>query len=378
MNTFLNKVIDDFIYIHTTNNKQHSEDWNTLFGTTIGGSEISTLLNINPFTNIYQLIESKINICKGINKITEPSCYWGNIFEYVIRRIVEIDLENKVKGYDICIQKYEGHRNSPDGYMVIHLYKKDDTFHIWTSDLNKDIIDTSIIVLLEFKCPITRKVTNNIPKHYVPQILSGLSVSPLAVKGLFIDALFRKCSVNQLHYDYTYDTSFHKQIIKNLPIAYGIIPIYFYIDNNIALYKINKNLIDINSNDVIDLGIVSTEIFFHVLYLIHEKVFFNTTGTVQFFDRDIENNNIIKNNIRGDKDIFSFNDNISNSKLIAILPWKLFDLLYYFIDREANFLENLLPNIQNIIKKINDYKDKNYSDIELKMLDMCELIYSNE
>jgi hypothetical protein len=371
MENFLNELIDDFIFLFNDDIKQHDKNWVSIIGTTIGGSEISALLGINPYVNKYKLIELKTNICKGINVSVETlPCWWGTIFEKVITKVLKIDLGNEIKGTNICIQKYEGHRNSPDGYMVLNLYKKDDIYHIWTTDKPKELIDLSVISLLEFKCPIKRKINNYVPPYYIPQVLSGLSVSPIALIGLFVDAMFKKCSLYELGFNEKYDSVFHmKHNINQLPLAFGIIPIYVNKNNInfkvIELYKVVfKQSFDITNNKVIDIGNISIELFDLCIKLIHEKKLITKLSSVKFYDN------------RGDNNINEFDKEIDNHKLFALFPWKLFDLLYYPINREVNFIENLLPLIQEVILTVKENVNNNYNTEKLKILDMCNAIYS--
>ena len=50
-----------------------------------------------------------------------PACWWGTIFEDVLAVVVGDDLGAPVVGDDICIQRFQGYRNSPDGYVVARL-----------------------------------------------------------------------------------------------------------------------------------------------------------------------------------------------------------------------------------------------------------------
>ena len=370
MDKSLNKLIDDFICTFNNDIKQRDKDWYKLMGTTVGGSEIAALMGLSPYSNFYKIVESKIEICKGIkswNSSDTLSCWWGTIFEDIITRFVEIDLGNPVKGTSICIQKYEGHRNSPDGYVVVNFYKVNDTYNIWTTDLPKSLISLTLIMLLEFKCPITRKTTGDIPKYYKPQVLSGLSVSPIAHKGLFIDAVFKKCSIDQLGNNTKYDSSFHKKTDSiTMPIAWGVLPIYISISKIEVIkniyYLVFDMIYDANTNDIIDLGDVEYDIFYRMLQLINEKQLIVKTTTVMLSDG------------RGDSDLISFSS-IPNYKLFALLPWKLIDVSYIPVDREPNFLENIYPTIQRVHELVADsLKDDSYE--KQKISNVCDTIYN--
>ena len=337
----LNNLIDQFIDLYKNNSKQHNEDWYKLMGNTVGGSEIASLLGLSPYSSFYKVVESKIKICKGENiNNGSVSCWWGTLFEKIIAQVIEIDLGNKVKGTDICIQEYEGHRNSPDGYTAVNLYKKDNMYHIWTTDLDPDIIELQIIVLLEFKCPLTRSVGNNIPVWYKPQVLSGLDVSPVASKGLYIDACFRKCSIKQLGNNPLYDFNFHKKNNKEvMPIAWGII-----------LFQ---------SQDNIDLGSISNDLFNNYMELIANEKLIIKSCSITFAD--------------GRSTQSSTQSSTPESGIY--LPWKLFDLLYMPIDREPNYITNLMPIIQKVHTLVKENISNNIAPEILKIIDLCESIY---
>lgn len=378
----LNNLIDQFVALFNNDVKQRDSNWYKLMGITIGGSEIASIMGLSPFTSFYKVVESKIEICKGLkqwNDIDTLSCWWGTVFEGIITKYVEHDLGNKIKGANICIQKYEGHRNSPDGYMIVNFYKDDGIYHLWTTDLDTSIIELSIIVLIEFKCPITRKVTGDIPKYYVPQVLSGLSVSPIAYKGLFVDALFRKCSINDLGNNPIYDFNFHKKNIKSctgLPIAWGAITVYLSTGCNITSPKI-INLLDLynsncsgngngsgNGSNVIDLGNACHDVFSVIMARINDKTLLISKSTVVFPDG------------RGNSEALN-NDTIQGYTIYAYLPWKLFDVTYILIDREPNFLENIMPLINKVHTLVrNNIDEENITADSIKMSHMCSNIYS--
>jgi len=364
MESQLNDLITDFVNLYT-DLKQKDANWYKIMGTTVGGSELASIMGLNPYSSFYDVVESKIKICKGIKQenINNVSCCWGTLFENVITRYVSIDFGNKVKGTKICIQKYEGHRTSPDGYVVVNLYLKDGKYNLWTTDLSRDDIVKSIILMLEFKCPITRKVTGNIPNYYKPQVLSGLEVSPIAHKGLFIDAVFRKCSLDQLGNNVLYDTSFHKKSLNINPIAWGIIPICIS-DNNISdniksIYEEYFNFeFNADETNLIDMGDIDISLFEKIMFLINENKLLPIKSTMTFLDG------------RGDKDIYQFKKK-TDFTLFAMIPWKLFDVSYVPVEREVGFLDKIYPKIQEVHKLVKECLEKGF-DNSLKSIEIYE------
>ena len=70
-------------------------------------------------------------------------------------------------------------------------------------------IQTTNLVLLEFKCSFKREIAKNRnPSYYSDQIQTGLALSGESVnKGLFVDSCFRICSLRQIE-------CFHKNVRK--------------------------------------------------------------------------------------------------------------------------------------------------------------------
>lgn len=369
----LNDLIDSFIDLHNTGVKQRDSNWYKLMGTTIGGSEIAAIMGLSPFSSLYKIVETKIEICNGTKNWEAEeslSCWWGTLFEDVIALVVEKDLGNPVKGTNICIQKVEGHRNSPDGYVVAHLYIKDNKYHIWTTDLSPDIIETSVILLLEFKCPFTRRVTGDIPKYYKPQVLSGLAVSPIAHKGLFVDAVFRKCSVDQLGDNSEYDNTFHSNTYRgNYPVAWGSITIHIQQNKDINCVKdIYENCFGIDylaneANDIIDLGDVPYNIFHGVMSLVNNGTLLTTPSTVKFADG------------RGSTEVLDLRQR-NSCYIFAVLPWKLFDITYVPVEREPNFLENIYPLIQKVHRLVLEGLNDSQICEKIRITDICDNIYT--
>ena len=159
----------------------------------IGGSEIASLLGSNPYSN-------KIDLCKtklGMKDFNGNVCTrWGNLFENVIRKIVEID-------FDCCIQETGAIpvlRNSqrkpiasysPDGLATLAPEYINCISRGLVSTISRDL------VLFEFKCPYSRIPDGVVPAHYKSQVLMGLA-GLNCEHGIFCDALFRKTSMRQL------------------------------------------------------------------------------------------------------------------------------------------------------------------------------------
>ena len=125
---------------------------------------------------------------------------WGRLFEPFVRSYLEWEHNTHVFGSTITLGLPPDHplhgkvTCSPDGYF--------------------QALDGSI-VLLEFKCPFTRKiVVHKTLSYYRDQIQTGLALSgDLVTKGLFVDACFRMCSLSQLGLHLAHNSGSHRGVV---------------------------------------------------------------------------------------------------------------------------------------------------------------------
>ena len=359
----LDKVLDGFVAFYG-GMKQRDPDWYKAMATTIGGSEISSLLALseieelrkykNPYSNFNEVVKNKIAIVNGENNWKGGvACWWGTLFEEVITMIVEIELCGKIKGDSICIQKRKGHRNSPDGYIVAHFYEEDGIQKIYTRNIDAELITDSNIIMLEFKCPLSRKPTMEIPKHYIPQLWSGLEVSGIAKMALFVDSVFRKCAMAALGNNIIYDTNYHNKdqtLDIQLPVCWGVI----------ALYSKIKPI------SFIDMGELGYSDFNYYMGRINEKSIMTSIGEPIFPDSNaipigvgdaipIGVGDAIPIGIGGSNNVESIieklrEDTPEDYYLLGVFPWKLFYSSYIPIQRREGFLDEIMP----LINKVHD------------------------
>jgi hypothetical protein len=238
----LDEQLIKFVDFHS-GMRQRDTSWYTSMGRTVGGSEMAAIIGCNPYSTIHDVIASKVALLRGMDNWGGggPACWWGVLFEDVIAAYTQIVLGASVRGDEICVQKYPGHRNSPDGYIVacsarnsavaahglcaeceslphararahtrVPVAESDSVYCLWTTDMCPTLAELPRIFLLEFKCPLSRQPTRAVPAQYRPQIWSGLAVSPVAHAGLFVDAVFRKCALSALGPGPSYDTAYNR------------------------------------------------------------------------------------------------------------------------------------------------------------------------
>jgi len=394
---------------------------------TVGGSEISTLLCVNPYSSIRTMAERKfetINSFKG-----NINTRWGNMFEPIITKYTEIYFKTSIKEFGsipILFDKNKSpvSRYSPDGIAII---SKENL-----RSLETDIVNNNNIVLFEFKCPIRRNVKDTVPIHYINQPLIGMAGIDIIDFSIFGDAVFRKCSLTDFGFNKNYDKIFHNtdwRIQFEEPILCGLIFIHENC-NNSYYHNIHKNvsnlckkmktmgydidhLIDYifsicKENNIYDLEFIQTLInvpkMNNIIKIIH-KYFTNNydlnllkinndlgdnkKNCVDNFDKvmeDIDNDNLHTdysyNWFYNHMDIneYLFN-NISKMKLkyneVSVLPYKLFNLKYIVIEKDKNYLKKYSQEIYNFVDKIQKIRNNTSTmDLEFPTTDSDHVKYA--
>lgn len=354
--------------------KQHSKEWSSIRQTTIGGSSLATIQGKNPYNSVQALISERIGFTNYESSI-KPQ--WGNLFEDVIKRVVEYQKKCTVHGEDLYVrgQPYNGSvitSYSPDGLAVI------------TRSHEHGGFGHPEIALLEFKCPYGRIPNGVVPKYYVPQVKMGLELLEIPTVGLFAEAVFRRCSWDTLGYNKHYDTQLVKVSSGELPLAFGIIGFYKYEgdlhngdvpsaadikDRDAALAAAEEYFGELGdeSNGYMtnDLGTTPLELFTRLMDIldrgllrawygrnIHTDVADNITNSAQILHKELDSY----------MDFCEAGGHIN----IGMLPWKLFRVDYNYIEKENNYIAPWMPKIEkivNIIRKCNlpENADKKYN-----------------
>jgi len=212
-------ILKSYIKKYENESEQGSDEWLAARLKIIGGSEISTIMGCNVYSNIEDLIAQRIGLSKFEGN---TATRWGNLFENVSELFFKTLYSTDVFSMGSIPHKtITNHRYSPDGLTLMPI-----------NNVNK-------ITLLEFKSPYASVPSKTIPKHYLPQIKAGLCTIDISEVGLFINNMFRKCSLEQLNFDLTYDNIYHKDKENKTKDINGIIA------DSIILFKIPKDKIPI-------------------------------------------------------------------------------------------------------------------------------------
>ena len=203
------KAFKAFLQENQTGLVQRSSAWVKARKHTIGASEMAALTRASPFDTPASLVRKKLH---PIDLSQNVACAWGRLFELFAREYIEWKHNTKVFGHTISLNLAKTHplygkvTCSLDGYFQA---------------LNESLI------LLEIKCPFTRKIaTNKIPAVYRDQVQTGLALSgEFVTKGLFVDCYFRMCSLNQLGMNLNHNPTQHHTFHRTktpFPQAWGI------------------------------------------------------------------------------------------------------------------------------------------------------------
>ena len=318
--------------------RQHSPGWKLAKVNTIGGSSISSIMKCNPYCDIFSLIYTKIGLTPFNGDI---KTFWGNLFEDVIGAYVEIDKSCKVYGDDLFIRGPPGTNYSPDGITVL------------------EVNGEHKIALLEYKCPYSRIPGNSPPKYYVPQVKMGLEIINICEIGLFVEAVFRRCSWDDLGNNLNYDKLLVDKTIGDKILAVGIIGFYSEsIINELSRSYNDEYELGGSDNDYMsnDLGVSSPDLFKKIMQCFDEKKIKTFNGKVLIIDEKQDDNDL---NEKINNELAKYTNLCREKKYYnyGILPWKLFHVKYKIIEKEENFLAPLLPKIETVLQVVKECND---------------------
>jgi len=339
-------LLEQYISTITNGVIQHSADWLSKKTTTIGGSSLATVIGDNYHSTLRELLLQRAGLTKFNGNVATQ---WGNIFENVIKTVVEKQLKCKILGDDLYIcPNYINEENKCALNINDSIENINNCLSFSPDGLAAVTTDKEEIVLFEFKCPYSRIPSlNQPPKCYIPQVKMGMDIIDIVDKGMLVEAVFRRCSWEHLGYNKNCDEIGKIPKYRHgLPISYGLIG--FYMKNTVTLPE------EMNGVELCDLGSISLELFSNLINLSMEQKIHIWYGDCLY-----ETNT--------DDDIDAQIDNFTefcienNYKKIGLLPWKLFEIVYHNISKESNYLLTYVEKIYkivNCIKVISDMPDE--------------------
>ena len=226
------KQINDLVKSNESAPRQRSDEWFLMRNSVIGASELAALVGMSPYQNFESLARKKRS--KSNSSYSNPSCWWGTIFEDVAVKYAESEFSEKISGTNICVKPPEGselhgkHVVSPDGYGIVDFFLHENA---WKIVRKRDKVKIKgriapMSVLFEFKCPHRRHPKGFVPRHYLPQVWAGLDISPFTNIGLFCETVIRKCPKYKVEEWGEYDRNYHFNYKWGRELARGVSAVF--------------------------------------------------------------------------------------------------------------------------------------------------------
>lgn len=349
----LHRRLEAFVERRHSGLEQRSEAWHKARTTSVGGSAVAAVMGMG-YRTIADLAADKAGLDLGLDP-PGAAVWWGTTMEPMVERVVEGYFTTKLVGTDCnLVAPIEGHSNSPDGMGVVWLARDAQGRPcVVTRDHPDTVAAAPAPVLFEFKCPHSRWPGKSVPKHYRPQIWSGMAIVDPVAAAVFVDARFRKCGVPHLLGDpRAYDADYHRYDVTKekkgqygsnaAPMAWGVI-----IVDGFTLPAARTKALTFRhaatSAEVVDLG------------RLEPKEFDGLLRQIARGDPDVDV-------YYGDPQWGAPTDDAVGSELLGadgrmVLPWKLFQLEYFLEWPREGFLQEVAPLIKDFLGKTNQVRD---------------------
>jgi hypothetical protein len=360
----LNEQIDTFVNQFKHFPKQKSPEWvkmrtDGMDGVYLGGSDIASAINVNDYQSPGQLIRAKCGLKTARDSSDPIAMHWGSLFEDVIARHIEMEFKTTIKGTEMIICGHSLFRYSPDGFIVAGVKLVDGELIICSLD---DPNGTPVIILCEFKSLWARLSKDYIPKYYIPQPLAGLEVAPIAYMSLYVEGLFKVCSMEDLGSNKNYSRKIHtrQRFLDKYPVAWGMFSVYCVDEKeHDDFYQKFRN------ND--DIGSFSSDNFKYVMKKIDSGVY-----TTEFTDPKPYSPEAIEI-------LYDRAQNCYDHRyFIGVIPWKLFEMSYFNLERDPEFVPEIAETLEKTNKLIKQVKlmpeceRENFVTKEFVRLGICD------
>ena len=317
----------------------------------IGGSEIATLLNLNPYGKRRDLILNKLGKKKVI--VDNIFVHLGSLLEEVSVMVFEKTFNTEVYCKNISIIEPCGIKNmifSPDGVCALPLTKTKIKLNPIKGDCN------CCPVLIEIKNPWSRIITRDgqVPEQYMPQIQAGLMAIPSLHAGIFIDTQTRLCEYTKLD-----TTGYNKKLYKGkgllqeevepihrgIIIFYGKMPRFFKAGECKTIKFGSRNIYDFGSCDDYNTTTILREAKGRTIQTEYHPIY-NTI-------KDVKN------------DSNKIADIITTKNAIGIVSYKVYDITYTICYKDTEMINNIKTELGEYTKGSYDI-DGDYVEQERK------------
>jgi len=369
------KMIEDLLARYAHLPKQKSAGWYLARETSIGGSELSTVLGINKYKKFREFIFEKIGLGEPVDS-NNPNFLWGNLFENVHANILTHIFNIKIEDFgSIPWRDEQSHfRVSPDGFFGASLQQMlsgpliDNRAEFLAQLPPGTDLEKPRVFVLELKSPARRTIDKSaIPEVYQPQVFAELCIDDCVEFALFSECAFKRCSYSDYENTVNSTASF---IVRggdrseSLPLYMGIIHIYAPIDNSDLANYLHTRYIDHISHSLIDIGAITDP-----------NLYFEFVSKIKPY------NMICKYTMSGSDKVSTDNDDkiIDESRYtcVAVVPWKAYDISYHLVHKDPNYITARYPLILKTTDCITNSRamladDNNTEDEVIDYINSCE------
>lgn len=352
--------------------EQGTDEWKTQRLNRIGGSEIASVLKQNKNKSVNKLIMEKLNFDKFTGNVI--TC-WGNVFEELIRLYTQEVFKCNIQEtgsipYELGYLSY-----SPDGISIVSNANLEQHINLESFGLNSS--EKEFLTLFEFKCPHSRIPSNEIPIHYKPQITIGMNIIDIMEVGVFIQAVYRRCSFADIKYNSLHNGfgHFKRAEVTGNPLEVGFMVMYSddesYANDLTEYLQADKRTQLIGDHEIIDIGsIYDADAFEEIMmscvskqikidYIFRQKysdrVFTDDGMTQAFYNISLQ--------YRATTTLNQAIEKYGNT-IIGILPYKLLDIYITPVQKEPEYIttSGALVKAKKVIDCINAHRDAGSTD----------------
>jgi hypothetical protein len=189
----------------------------------------------------------------------------------------------------------------------------------------------------------------------------GLDMIEIADSGLYVEAVFRRCSTRDFNFTVSRDMTLvdvPKRPYKNPPLAIG--QITFYCEDLEKLSSITngayfvENLFNIYEEFSVmnDLGTAPPELFMEMMHLLNDKHIRVLYGDIIYRGDNFDNT---PSNVNLEK---------SGYTPLGTLSWKLFQVDYHRIDKQPGYLNKIRDDAKDMVMFLDSIRHLPQKQIE--------------
>jgi hypothetical protein len=225
------------------------------------------------------------------------------------------------------------------------------------------------LTLFEFKCPHSRIPDHTIPEHYRPQITIGMNIIDIMELGIFIQAVYRRCTFKDIAYNRQHNGMGHfkRASTQGDPKETGFMVMHCadadYVSDLIEYLESDSNTKLIEG--VIDIGSICDKDAFEEImrecvskrikvdYSFREEYcsrVFEADGMTQaFYNTSLQ--------YRSMKALRSATDRY-RSTIVGVLPYKMLDVYITPVTKDPTYIESsgAMNRAKLVIDCINDHR----------------------